>query len=136
MTEHGPYHGKVAVVTGGAGGIGAACASRLARGGAHVVVADIDTERGSAVAARIGGEFVAADVTRLADNTALFDTAAARFGRLDVVHLNAGIIGGTAPATASTSTATATSSPPIWTRWSSASRRPCRTCAPPPARSS
>ncbi|MEU8001749.1 SDR family NAD(P)-dependent oxidoreductase [Catellatospora sp. NPDC049111] len=97
MTEHGPHHGKVAVVTGGAGGIGAACAERLARGGAHVVVADIDTERGSAVAARIGGEFVAADVTRLADNTALFDTAVARFGRLDVVHLNAGIIGGTTP---------------------------------------
>ncbi|WP_117210376.1 SDR family NAD(P)-dependent oxidoreductase [Allorhizocola rhizosphaerae] len=97
MAEHGPYSGKVAVVTGGAGGIGAACAERLAQGGAHTVIADIDTERGPAVAARIGAEFVAADVSRLGDNTALFDQVAERFGRLDLVHLNAGIIGDTGP---------------------------------------
>ena len=47
--------GRLAVVTGGASGIGAACAQRLARGGAEVVIADLDTAAGGAMAARIGG---------------------------------------------------------------------------------
>jgi NAD(P)-dependent dehydrogenase (short-subunit alcohol dehydrogenase family) len=55
----GPVGGKVAIVTGGASGIGAACAATLAREGARVVVSDLDDTRGQAVVneiVRTGGE--------------------------------------------------------------------------------
>jgi NAD(P)-dependent dehydrogenase (short-subunit alcohol dehydrogenase family) len=55
--------GIAALVTGGASGLGAATAHRLAAAGALVVVADLAHERGTALAAEIGGRFVAADVT-------------------------------------------------------------------------
>ncbi|MFF3754686.1 SDR family NAD(P)-dependent oxidoreductase [Streptomyces sp. NPDC002018] len=88
--------GQVALVTGGAGGIGAAVVERLVARGGHVVVADIDTERGEAVAARTGALFVRTDVGSLTDNEAVVEAAVSRFGRLDVVHLNAGTTGRTA----------------------------------------
>ncbi|MFI9202359.1 SDR family NAD(P)-dependent oxidoreductase [Streptomyces sp. NPDC053048] len=88
--------GRVALVTGGASGIGAAVAERLVARGGHVVIADIDTDRGNAVAARIGAVFVRTDVGSLADNEAAVEAAVSRFGRLDVVHLNAGTTGRTA----------------------------------------
>jgi len=59
--------GAVALVTGGANGIGAAAARRLAARGARVVVADVD-ERGADVAAAIGGRFARCDVREQADN--------------------------------------------------------------------
>ncbi|MEV6927825.1 SDR family NAD(P)-dependent oxidoreductase [Dactylosporangium sp. NPDC051485] len=80
---------RVVLVTGGASGIGAAVVRRFARGGAAVVVADVDEARGAAVAAEVGGVFVLADVRREEDNLAAV-AAAEALGRLEVVHLNAG----------------------------------------------
>lgn len=88
--------GRVALITGGASGIGAAVAQRLTARGDHVVIADIDARRGEEVAARTGAVFVRTDVARPEDNEAVVEAAVARFGRLDVVHLNAGITAGPA----------------------------------------
>ena len=82
--------GAVVLVTGGANGIGAAAARRLASRGAHVVVADVD-ERGADVAAATGGLFVHCDVREPADNEAAVSAAVATFGGLDVAFLNAGV---------------------------------------------
>ena len=85
------FAGKVALITGGANGIGAAAARRLAGLGAQVVVADVDTDAGRAVADETGGLFVRCDVRELADNLAAVDAAVRRFGGLDIVALNAGV---------------------------------------------
>ncbi len=82
--------GAVALVTGGANGIGAAAARRLALRGARVVVADVD-ERGEDVAAAIGGRFARCDVREQADNEAAVAAAVTAFGGLDVAFLNAGV---------------------------------------------
>jgi NAD(P)-dependent dehydrogenase (short-subunit alcohol dehydrogenase family) len=89
----GPVSGRVVLVTGGANGIGAATARRLARNGARVVIADVDAGRGAAVANECGGRFVRADVGTVRDNQRAVATAIATFGRLDVTVLNAGIAG-------------------------------------------
>ena len=88
--------GKVGVVTGGASGIGRATAERLAKEGAAIVVADLDEGGGAETVKRIekaGGRavFVNADVTRIADVRRMLDTAVSKFGRLDILHNNAGI---------------------------------------------
>ena len=82
---------KVAVITGAGSGIGRASARRFAEEGAHVVVADVSPEAGSAVADEVGGLYVAADVTVEADVEAMYDAAIERFGGLDVCFNNAGI---------------------------------------------
>src|SRR5258708_16266583 len=79
--------GAVVLVTGGANGIGAAAARRLAGHGARVVVADID-ERGSDVAAEVGGLFVRCDVRDPADSESAVSAAVGAFGGLDVAFLN------------------------------------------------
>lgn len=89
------FGGRVAVVTGAASGIGAATAVRLAREGAHVIVADIDDAGGGKVVARIdaagdSGSFWHLDATRGADWDALADHVGRAWGRLDVLHSNAG----------------------------------------------
>ena len=84
---------KVAVVSGGASGIGSATASLMAREGAKVVVADIDGEAAAHIAAKIGGVAVSADVSRVSDWGAVVE-AARRLGGPDVVHLNAGVTTG------------------------------------------
>lgn len=89
---------EVAVVTGGASGIGAATASRYAEHGASVVVADIDENGGRATADAIvdsGGEatFVATDVTQASDVRRVIETAVETYGGLDVLFNNAGIEG-------------------------------------------
>jgi len=87
---------KVAVVTGGASGIGAGMAQRFARdGAAGVVVADINLERAQAVAEGIGKQAIAVkcDVSREADIQALVQAARGRFGRVDIYFSNAGILG-------------------------------------------
>jgi NAD(P)-dependent dehydrogenase (short-subunit alcohol dehydrogenase family) len=88
--------GKVAVVTGGASGIGAGMAERLARdGAAGVVVADVNLERAQGVARGIGPQAIAVrcDVSREADIQQLAQQARERFGRIDIWFSNAGILG-------------------------------------------
>lgn len=91
--------GKVAVVTGAAGGIGAATARRLAEEGAHVVGVDLDEERVRAVVTSLPteGAWVRADVSAEEGVAAYLDAAVDRFGRVDLHHLNAGIPGSFAP---------------------------------------
>ena len=76
--------GLTAVVTGGAEGIGAGIAERLGADGMHVVVADLDENAGAAMAARIGGSFVRADIATTAGVRAAIDTARRRPGRIMV----------------------------------------------------
>ena len=88
---------KVAIVTGGGSGIGAASATVLARAGARVVVADLDLDKAEQVAKDItsdGGSAVArqVDVSDPADVQALVDWTVANLGGLDILHNNAGII--------------------------------------------
>ena len=81
--------GKVALVTGGASGIGLAVARRLAEAGASVVIADVDGDRAAAAAGDLGATSVQADVAR-PEGWPLLLQAAADAGGLDIVHLNAG----------------------------------------------
>jgi momilactone-A synthase len=88
--------GKVAVITGGASGIGACTARLFVKHGARVVVADIQDELGASLCAELGPEnasFVRCDVTDEADVAGAVDHAVARFGGLDVMFNNAGITG-------------------------------------------
>lgn len=87
---------KVAVVTGGASGIGAGMAQRFATEGARaVVVADVNLERARSVAEGIGPQAVAlaCDVSREEDIQRLAAETRARFGRIDIYCSNAGILG-------------------------------------------
>jgi NAD(P)-dependent dehydrogenase (short-subunit alcohol dehydrogenase family) len=83
--------GKVAVITGGASGIGRETARRFAQKGAHVCVADLADEPGRETAKEIDGLYVHADVTDPDDVQAMYREAAERFGGLDVLFNNAGI---------------------------------------------
>jgi NAD(P)-dependent dehydrogenase (short-subunit alcohol dehydrogenase family) len=83
--------GKVAVITGGASGIGLATARRFAAEGATVVIGDMNPETGEAAAAEVGGLFVTVNVTDEAEVNNLFDTAQATYGSLDIAFNNAGI---------------------------------------------
>ena len=92
----GQVEGKVAIVTGGASGIGAACAATLAREGAKVVVTDLDDSRGEALVAEIGsagGEaiFLHQDVSLEESWPGIIEAAERRFGPLNVMVANAGI---------------------------------------------
>lgn len=83
--------GKVAVITGGASGIGLAAAKRMHAEGATIVIGDIDPTTGKAVADDLGGLFVPVDVSDQEAVDALFDTTAATYGSVDIAFNNAGI---------------------------------------------
>lgn len=87
--------GKIAVITGGASGIGEGTVLRFVEEGARVVIADIQDEPGHALAQRLGdaARFVRTDVTDEASIARAVDTAVESFGRLDVMFNNAGIVG-------------------------------------------
>ena len=85
---------KVALVTGGASGIGAATARMLAGKGARVAVVDLDESGAESVADEIGGTGLGGDVSAVGAMAAIVEQVEQQHGRLDVVHLNAGIVAG------------------------------------------
>jgi NAD(P)-dependent dehydrogenase (short-subunit alcohol dehydrogenase family) len=87
----GRLEGKTIAITGGASGIGRACATRYAQEGANVVIADLDQEAGAAVAREIGSSavFVPCDVGEPTQLEAVLATGIESFGRVDVWHNNA-----------------------------------------------
>jgi len=92
MTGAGRFIGQTALVTGGARGIGAATAARLAVEGADVVVADFDLVAAEETAAAIGGRAVRCDVTSRADVERAVAAGIEAFGRLDILVTCAGIL--------------------------------------------
>jgi NAD(P)-dependent dehydrogenase (short-subunit alcohol dehydrogenase family) len=87
----GRLEGKVCVITGAGGGMGADAATRFAEEGASVVVADVDGDSAARVADGVDGLAVQVDVADEASVRALYATAAERFGGIDVLYNNAGI---------------------------------------------
>ena len=83
--------GRVAVVTGGASGIGLASVRRLADEGAHIVIGDLDPVSGEAAAAEVNGTFIRTDVTSADDVAAMFKKAKDTYGSVDIAFNNAGI---------------------------------------------
>lgn len=98
MSE-GRLAGKVAVITGGASGIGAATVRRFVAEGASVVIADVQEIDGQALAKELGPScrFSRTDVTREDDVARTVDFAVSEFGTLDVMFNNAGILGAMGP---------------------------------------
>jgi NAD(P)-dependent dehydrogenase (short-subunit alcohol dehydrogenase family) len=90
---------KVAVVTGGASGIGAASVERFVNEGCRVVIGDIQAGPGEAFAARFGAaaKFAVCDVTQEDQVEGLVDLAMSHFGHLDIMFNNAGIVGAIGP---------------------------------------
>ncbi len=85
---------RVALVTGGASGLGRATCLALAEAGAEVVVADVAVAAGEAVAEEVGGRFVECDVRSLEANRAAVDFCVRECGGLDYAYLNAGVASG------------------------------------------
>jgi 2-dehydro-3-deoxy-D-gluconate 5-dehydrogenase len=83
--------GKVAIVTGGNGGIGLGMAAGLREAGAAVMLSGRNRAKGEKAAQSIGAAFHPADVTREADCAALIDATVKQFGRLDILVNNAGM---------------------------------------------
>ena len=96
----GKLEGKVAVITGGAGGIGRAAGAMFAAEGADVLLVDMDAGALEEAVKEIGSNRVSwcvADVTSAADNDAMIATAEERYGGVDILLANAGIEGDVAP---------------------------------------
>jgi NAD(P)-dependent dehydrogenase (short-subunit alcohol dehydrogenase family) len=89
----GELSGKVAIVTGGAGGLGRAAVERFVAEDAQVVIADIDEGRGEELAGELGDAvaFQRVDVSNADDVQAAVDLAVERFGGLDIMFNNAGV---------------------------------------------
>ena len=95
----GKLDGRVAIITGGASGIGAATVQMFVAEGARVLIADLQVEKGQELAQKLGenAAFVEVNVTREADVTGAINTAVSRWGRLDCVYNNAGFGGALGP---------------------------------------
>ncbi|XP_054790898.1 short chain aldehyde dehydrogenase 1-like [Prosopis cineraria] len=89
--------GKVAIITGGASGIGAATTKLFVQNGAKVIVADIQDDRGLSLCNALGANdtvsYVHCDVTSDSDIKNAVDTAVTKYGKLDIMYNNAGILG-------------------------------------------
>lgn len=90
---NGRLHDKVVLITGAASGIGACTARLFAAEGAQVVLSDINAEGGARLASEIGAGFVAADVSKEEDVAQAVAFTVQRYGRLDCMINNAGMIG-------------------------------------------
>ena len=92
-------YNKIAVITGGASGIGAATVRRFVQEGASVVVADIQDEAGEALCAELceqrdkAAVYIHTDVSQEDDVKAMIDFAVATYGRVDCLFNNAGYLG-------------------------------------------
>uniref|UniRef100_UPI003624AC75 Borneoldehydrogenase n=1 Tax=synthetic construct TaxID=32630 RepID=UPI003624AC75 len=86
--------GKVAIITGGASGIGASTVQLFHENGAKVVIADIQDDLGQAIANKLGKNvcYIHCDVSNEDDIINLVDTTVAKYGKLDIMYNNAGII--------------------------------------------
>ena len=95
----GRLDGKVAAITGGASGIGAGTVRRFVEEGAKVLIADLDSAKGSALAVSLGSSaaFLRTDVSKEEDVAAMIAETADRFGRIDVLFNNAGFGGALGP---------------------------------------
>jgi NAD(P)-dependent dehydrogenase (short-subunit alcohol dehydrogenase family) len=95
----GRIDGKVAAITGGASGIGAGTVRRFVEEGAKVLIADLDEDRGAALAAELGDAtaFLRTDVSKEGDVAAMIAETVDRFGRIDVLFNNAGFGGALGP---------------------------------------
>ena len=95
----GRLDGKVAAITGGASGIGAGTVRRFVEEGAKVLIADLDTDKGAALAAELGSAttFLPCDVSKEADIAAMIAETTDRFGRIDTLYNNAGFGGALGP---------------------------------------
>jgi NAD(P)-dependent dehydrogenase (short-subunit alcohol dehydrogenase family) len=93
--------GKVAIITGGASGIGEAAVRKFAGEGARVVIADLQEAKGKQLAASLGASvlFQKTDVSSESDFQQLIEVAVKRFGRLDCLYNNAGFGCGARPIT-------------------------------------
>jgi len=91
--------GRAAVITGGASGIGEASVRAFVLEGTHVVIADIQDERGEALASELGASVVyqRTDVSREDDVRAAVECCVREFGQIDVMFNNAGFVGGSGP---------------------------------------
>ena len=87
----GQLDGIHTLITGAASGIGAACARRMARDGAQLLLADQNGDGAKSLADELGQASVQADVTHAEDIQRMLDLAYQRWGRLDVLFNNAGI---------------------------------------------
>jgi NAD(P)-dependent dehydrogenase (short-subunit alcohol dehydrogenase family) len=92
--EHTTLRDKVALVTGGASGLGRATCLALAEAGGEVVIADLDVEAGAELAERLGGHFIETDVSDLQANLRAVEFATERCGGIDLAFLNAGVTSG------------------------------------------
>jgi NAD(P)-dependent dehydrogenase (short-subunit alcohol dehydrogenase family) len=88
----GRLDGKVAIITGGASGMGAATARRFVAEGAKVIIADVQADLGETAAREAGAVFARHDVSDNASWEAVMKVARDRFGRVDIVMNNAGIV--------------------------------------------
>jgi NAD(P)-dependent dehydrogenase (short-subunit alcohol dehydrogenase family) len=95
----GKLAGKVAVITGGASGIGKAAVRLFVEEGSRVIIADIQDDKGTQLAEELGAPvtYVHTDVSRECDVKATIDQAVTRFGRLDCLYNNAGLAGVSGP---------------------------------------
>jgi NAD(P)-dependent dehydrogenase (short-subunit alcohol dehydrogenase family) len=99
MTAMGRLDGKVAAITGGASGIGAGTVRRFVEEGASVLIADLDEEKGNALADELGDAagFLRTDVSKEGDVAAMIAETTDRFGRIDTLFNNAGFGGALGP---------------------------------------